>query len=153
MMARLGGSRIEPTIEAGVATKQELKLRTVVQFFKVNVASQDWRTVIYLTIDLPPPSNAPHKFTNGDVNTLPYSYTQGQSLPPLLRDGPDSPTSKYYTIPASPNTPHPTLPITFPNMAVYLASTVEDSRRMAHDNSSGMKRLAKTLEMLYPAQV
>ena len=36
---------------------------------------------------------------------------------------------------------------------MYLASAVEDSRRMAHDNFSGMKRLAKTLDILYPAQV
>ena len=61
--------------------------------------------------------------------------------------------SKYYTIPATPNTPYPTLPISFPNMAMYLASVVEDSRRMAHDGSSGMKRLAKTLDLFYPAEV
>ena len=61
--------------------------------------------------------------------------------------------SKYYTVPATPDTPHPTLPISFPNMAVYLASAVENSRKLAHDNSSGMKRLAKTLVMLYPAEV
>ena len=108
--------------------------------------------MIYLTIDNPPPSNAPNKFTNGDVNTLPFSY-RASPLPALLRDGPDAPFSKYYTIPATFNTPHPILPISFPNMAVYLASAVEDSRRMAHDNSSGMKRLAKTLDALYPAQV
>lgn len=74
-------------------------------------------------------------------------------LPALLRDGPDAPMSKYYTIPATPNTPYPTLPISFPNMATYLASAVEDSRRTTHDGSSGMKRLAKTLDTLYPAEV
>ena len=170
MMARLSGTRIEASVEALAATKQELKLRTVVQFvkvrmlppstmiplliysIKVNATSQDWRTVIYLTIDNPPPSNAPHKFTNGDVNTLPFSYT-ASPLPPLLRDGPDAPMSKYYTVPATPSSPHPTLPISFPNMAMYLASAVEDSRRMVHDSSGGAKRLAKTLDALYPAQV
>lgn len=101
-----------------------------------------------MTIDNPPPSNAPNKFTNGDVNTLPFSYTAAP-LPPLLRDGPDAPMSKYYTIPATSSTPHPTLPISFPNMAMYLASAVDDSR---HDNSA-MKRLSKTLDILYPAQV
>jgi len=118
----------------------------------VNATSQDWRTIIYLTIDNPPPTNAPHKFTNGDVNTLPFSYS-ASPLPALLRDGPDAPMSKYYTIPATPSTPYPTLPISFPNMAMYLASAVEDSRRMVHDGSSGMKRLAKTLDTLYPAEV
>ncbi|KAF9782910.1 hypothetical protein BJ322DRAFT_1126616 [Thelephora terrestris] len=152
MMARLSGSRIEPAVEVLAASKQEPKLRTVVQFVKVNATSQDWRTVIYMTIDNPSPSNAPHKFSNGDVNTLPWSYN-ATPLPPLLRDGPDTPVSKYYTIPATSSTPYPTLPISFPNMAMYLASAVEDSRRMAHDNSGGMKRLAKTLDMLYPAQV
>ena len=169
MMARLSGTRIEASIEAMAGTKQEMKLRTIVQFvrvsiksphdacvvnvlMKVNTTSQDWRTVIYLTIDNPPPTNAPHKFTNGDVNTLPFSYS-ASPLPTLLRDGPDGPMSKYYTVPATPSTPYPTLPISFPNMAMYLASAVEDSRRMGHDNSSGMKRLAKTLDTLYPATV
>lgn len=151
MMARLSGSRIEASVETLASSKQELKLRTVVQFVKVNSASQDWRTVIYMTVDLPPPTTAPHKYTNGDVNTLPFSYTL--TTPPTLHDGPDAPLSKWYTIPATPSTPHPTLPISFPNMAMYLASAVEDSRRMAYDNSSGMKRLSKTLDMLYPAQV
>ena len=35
MMARLSGSRIEASIEAMAGTKQELKLRTVVQFVRV----------------------------------------------------------------------------------------------------------------------
>ena len=168
-MARLSGTRIEASLEAMAANKQELKLRTVVQFvrvriqtlrifaplivlMKVNTTSDDWRTVIYLTVDSPPTSNASHKYTNGDVNTLPFSYTMSP-LPALLRDGPDGPMSKYYTVPATSNTPYPTLPISFPNMAMYLASAVEDSRRMAHDSSSGMKRLAKTLDTFYPAAV
>ena len=124
----------------------------LIRGMKVTPASQDWRTVIYLTIDNPPPATASRKFTNGDVNALPYSYTLG-SLPQLLRDGPNSQLSKYYTIPATPKVPYPKLPISFPNMAGYLASAVDDSRRMLHDNSSGMKRLAKTLDTLYPGKV
>ena len=168
-MARLGGTRIEASVGAMVVKERKIELRTVIQFvrariqtlmmfaplivfMKVNATSEDWRTVIYLTIDNPQPSHASHEYTNDDVNTLPFSYTMSP-LPALLRDGPDGPMSKYYTIPATPNTPYPTLPISLPNMAMYLASAVEDSRRMAHDNSSGMKRLAKTLNTFYPAKV
>ena len=61
--------------------------------------------------------------------------------------------SKYYTIPATQNVPYPTLPVTFPDMASYLASAVEDSRMMMCDGSNNMKRLARTLDMLYPAGV
>ena len=35
MMARLSGSRIEASVEALAGTKQELKLRTIVQFVRV----------------------------------------------------------------------------------------------------------------------
>ena len=58
--------------------------------------------------------------------------------------------SSYYTIPATPNTPYPTLPISFPNLAAYLASAADDSRGMARDDRSDMRRLAKTLDTLYP---
>jgi len=54
--------------------------------------------------------------------------------------------SKYYTIPATLNTPYPSLPISFPHLATYLASAAEDDR-------SDMKRLAKTSDTLYPADV
>ena len=37
MMARLSGTRVEASIEAMAGTKQELKLRTVVQFVRVRV--------------------------------------------------------------------------------------------------------------------
>ena len=168
-MARSSGSRIEPSVEAIVGNEQELKLRTVVQFVrvhtqflhdaymanlltKVDTASQDWRTVVYLTIDNSSPPDAPREFTNGDVNTLPFSYS-ASSLPSILRDGPDGPIAKYYTIPATQNTPYPTLPIGFPSVAVYLASAVYDSRRTERDDSGGMGRLAKILDTLYPAEV
>jgi hypothetical protein len=35
LMARLSGTRLEPTVEAMAISKTELKLRTVVQFIKV----------------------------------------------------------------------------------------------------------------------
>lgn len=35
LLARLSGSRLEPTLEAMAITKSDLKLRTVVQFVKV----------------------------------------------------------------------------------------------------------------------
>jgi hypothetical protein len=35
LMARLSGTRVEPTVEAFTVAKQELKLRTVIQFVKV----------------------------------------------------------------------------------------------------------------------
>jgi hypothetical protein len=163
LMAKLSGTRIEPSVAALAATRGELKLRTVVHFFKVrnsiwstrissesaqvHQASTDWRTVIYLTIDYEPPPD--HRHTNGDVNVLPYSYNLS-SLPALLSNGPESPVSKYYTIPATPTKPLPKLPITMPIMANYLASALEDSRRAPSDASSGLRRLAKMVDQFYP---
>ncbi|KAI0307261.1 hypothetical protein B0F90DRAFT_1622652 [Multifurca ochricompacta] len=147
LMAKLSATQIEPSVEASAVTKGELNLRTVVQFFKVHHASSDWRTVIYLTIDYPPPPE--HRYANGDVNVLPYSYNLS-SLPTLLRDGPASQVSKYYTIPATSRTPLPKLPITMPSMAMYLASALEDSRRALNDTSSGVRRLAKMVDQFYP---
>jgi hypothetical protein len=37
LMARLSGTRIEPSVEATTVSKVELKLRTVIQFIKVGV--------------------------------------------------------------------------------------------------------------------
>ncbi|KAI9466915.1 hypothetical protein BJY52DRAFT_28669 [Lactarius psammicola] len=147
LMAKLSATQIEPSTEAIAATKGELKLRTVVQFFKVHRSSPDWRTVIYLTIDYPPPPDP--RFTNGDVNVLPYSYNLS-ALPTLLSDGPESHVSKYYTIPATSRTPLPKLPITMPSMAMYLASALDDSRRALSDTSSGVRRLAKMVDQFYP---
>lgn len=147
LMAKLSATQIEPSTEAIAATKGELRLRTVVQFFKVHRASPDWRTVIYLTIDYPPPPE--QRYTNGDVNVLPYSYNLS-ALPTLLSDGPESHVSKYYTIPATSRTPLPKLPITMPSMAMYLASALEDSRRALSDTSSGVRRLAKMVDQFYP---
>jgi len=41
-MARLSGTRIEPTVEAMAITKTDLKLRTVVQFIKVNTIHEKY---------------------------------------------------------------------------------------------------------------
>ncbi|KAG1892302.1 hypothetical protein F4604DRAFT_1565739 [Suillus subluteus] len=151
LMARLSGTRVEPTIEALTVAKDELKLRTVIQFVKIHHSASEWRTVIYLTTDMPVPPSVTnsHKYTNGDVTVLPYSYTLSP-LPQLLRDGADSPMAKYYVVPATNSTPYPTLPINFPNLAMYLQSAVQVSRKAAHDGSSGLRRLALNIDTCYP---
>lgn len=98
---------------------------------------------------VPPSITNSHKYTNGDVTVLPYSYTLSP-LPQLLRDGADSPMAKYYVVPATPSTPYPTLPINFPNLAMYLQSAVQVSRKAAHDSSSGLRRLALNIDSCYP---
>lgn len=152
LMARLSGTRVEPTIEAlTIAKDEQLKLRTVIQFVKIHHSASEWRTVIYLTTDMPVPPSVTnsHKYTNGDVTVLPYSYTLSP-LPRLLRDGADSPMAKYYVVPATNSTPYPTLPINFPNLAMYLQSAVQVSRKAAHDSSSGLRRLALNIDSCYP---
>ncbi|KAI0304204.1 hypothetical protein BC826DRAFT_982033 [Russula brevipes] len=149
MMAKLSGTRIEPSVEALAVTKGELQLRTVIQFFKPHHASLDWRMVIYLTIDYPPPAD--YRVTNGDVNTLPYSYGLS-TVPAMLRDGSDSQLSKFYTVPETPRLALPKLPISMPSMAMYLASALENSRRALNDSSSGVRRLAKMVNQYYPKQ-
>lgn len=106
--------------------------------------------MLYLTIDHPVPPNAQNawKFTNGDVCTLPYSYNLSV-LPALLRDGADSAVATYYVIPATSKTPYPTLPINFPDMAMYLQSALQDSRKAMHDSSSGLRKLAKCVDSYY----
>lgn len=97
------------------------------------------------------PTSAPNswKYSNSDVNTLPYSYTLS-TLPTLLREGADNSLSTYYTIPSTARTPFPTLPIAFPDMAMYLQSAIDDSRRAMHDSSSGLRKLAKSVDLNYP---
>ncbi|KAI0776129.1 hypothetical protein BD413DRAFT_669305 [Trametes elegans] len=152
LMARLSGTRLEPTMEALAVVKTEMKLRVVVSFVKVHHASSEWHTVLYMTIDHPVPPSAPAgwRYRNGDTNTLPWSYTLSQ-LPPFLRDGADAALSKFYTIPASHEAPLPTLPISFPNLATYLALALESSRDAMHDSSSGVRRLAKYVDQFYPS--
>lgn len=119
-------------------------------FAKIHHSASVWRTVLYLTTDHPTPSNLPnaHKYTNGDVTVLPYSYAMSP-LPTLLRDGSESPMAKYYVVPSTPTTPYPTLPINFPNLAMYLQSAVQDSRRAANDSSSGLRKLAQYIDNCY----
>ncbi|KAG1752639.1 uncharacterized protein EDB91DRAFT_1044329 [Suillus paluster] len=151
LMARLSGTRVEPTLEALTVAKHELKLRTVIQLVKVHHSASEWRTVIYLTTDMPVPPSVTnsYKYTNGDVNVLPYSYSLSP-LPQLLRDGADSPMAKYYVVPATNSTPYPTLPINFPNLAMYLQSAVQDSRKAANDSSGGVRKLAHNIDSCYP---
>ncbi|KAK7061924.1 hypothetical protein R3P38DRAFT_2832342 [Favolaschia claudopus] len=155
LMARLSGTRIEPTVEAIAVTRSsQMHLRTVVQFVRTHHASLDWRTVLWFTIDHPVPTSMPNarKYTNGDVDTLPWSYTLS-SVPALLRDGSDSLLSKFYTIPSSAAVPFPALPISFPNMALYLQAALSESRKYMNDSSSGMRRLGKMVDMCYPQLV
>lgn len=151
LMARLSATRIEPTVEALSMAKHELRLRTVIQFVRVHHSSSDWRTLLYFTTDMPatPSAHNSQKYTNGDVGVLPFSYTLSP-LPTLLRDGAESQMAKYYVIPSTSTTPYPTLPINFPNLAMYLQSAVEDSRRAAIDGSSGMRKLAQFIDSCYP---
>ena len=68
----------------------------------------------------------------------------------LLRDAADTHISKTYTIPATESVPLPNLPVTFPNLALYLQAALDASRRQSND-SSGMGKLGKVVQMCYPA--
>ncbi len=105
-----------------------------------------------MTIDLPIPSDHRYKQRNtSDPALLPYSYTLSPT-PNFLRESADGPISKWYTIPSSENMPYPTLPITFPDLATYLMSALENSQRAINDRSSGLYRLAKSIGNFYPNQ-
>jgi len=58
--------------------------------------------------------------------------------------------AKYYVVPATNPTPYPTLPIDFPNLAMYLQSAVGDSRKAANDSSGGVRKLAQNIDSCYP---
>ncbi|KAF8639794.1 hypothetical protein AX17_001053 [Amanita inopinata Kibby_2008] len=150
LMARLPGTTIQATIEAMAMTKSEFKLRTVVQLVKPHLVSSEWRTVLWFTLDHPVPQNVTGSSRYmTDVNVLPWSYTFSQ-VPQLLRDSSDTQISKTYTIPACSAVPFPTLPITFPDLAMYLQASLESSRRYINDSSSGVRKLAKMIETCYP---
>lgn len=105
-----------------------------------------------MTIDVPPPADYRYKARNSnDPALLPYSYTLSPT-PTHLRDHSDGPMIKWYSIPATAQTPFPTLPISFPDLATYLMNALEDSRSVSHDRSSGHNKLAKTVDALYPNQ-
>ena len=84
-----------------------------------------------------------------DVNVLPYSYTLSP-LPPILQNHPDTPLSKVFTVPSTESKPYPILPITFPNLALYLQATLEESRRYMGDSTSGFRNLTKMIQLCYP---
>ncbi|THH27289.1 hypothetical protein EUX98_g6903 [Antrodiella citrinella] len=151
LMARLSGTRLEPTIEAMALVKTEMRLRVVVNFVKVHQNTSDWHIVLYMTIDQPVPADHPqkYKYKNGDPNLLPFSYSMS-ATPAYLREGADAPISKWYSIPSTAGLPYPKLPITFPDLATYLLDALEDSRRVLHDGSGGLRRLAKLVETCYP---
>lgn len=152
LLAWLSGSRMEPSVEAVAVTKADsLYLRTVIQFVKPHPTSIEWRIVLWFTLDHPVPASLPNarKYTNGDVDVLPWSYTLS-TLPALLQDGNDSAVSKTYTIPAVDGIPYPPLPISFPSLAMYLNAVVETSRRYTNDSSSGVRKLARMIDACYP---
>ncbi|TFK43654.1 hypothetical protein BDQ12DRAFT_675338 [Crucibulum laeve] len=152
LMARMSGSRMEAAMEALAVSKNEnMKLRTVIQFIKAHPLSE-WRTVLWFTIDHPIPPGLPgaHKYHSHNVNILPWSYTLSK-IPDVLHDAADTPVSKTYTIPSTDAVPYPTLPITLPNLAMYLQAALEESRNYLSDSSSGLRKLAKMVETCYPS--
>jgi hypothetical protein len=58
--------------------------------------------------------------------------------------------SKTYTIPVTDAIPLPTLPITFPNLALYLQAALDTSRRHLNDSPTGLGKLGKMVQMCYP---
>ena len=46
LLAKLGDTQIQPTVEALAATKGELRLRTVIQFFKVRDSTRPSRAIL-----------------------------------------------------------------------------------------------------------
>lgn len=105
-----------------------------------------------MTIDMPIPPEHKLRYRNwNDPSVLPYSYSLSPT-PAYLREDADGPMSKWYTIPSTSQNPYLTLPVTFPDVATYLMSAFENSRRGMHDRSSGWQRLTKYVEAFYPTQ-
>lgn len=109
----------------------------------------EWRTILWFTVDHPVPNNIPnaHRYQSPNVNILPFSYTLS-SVPAVLRDASDTIISKTYSIPATAAFPYPSLPITFPNLAMYLQAALDDSRQQ--NESSPSRKLAKMVQTCYP---
>ena len=107
---------------------------------------------MYLSLDHPVPPGHNWKFTNGDTTVLPYSYVLSGNTPAHLMT---SPLSQIYVIPLSASSPFPILPISLPNLALYLQSAMQDSRarKVQNDPSNGMRRLAKMVDAYYPEEV
>ncbi|KZT74283.1 hypothetical protein DAEQUDRAFT_720441 [Daedalea quercina L-15889] len=150
-MARLPATRVEPSLDALKKLKGEARLRLVVSFVKVHSTSSEWLAGVYMSIDVPVPVNAPNaaRFRSGDSSMVPWSYTMS-SAPAVMRDGADGPLSKFYTIPSVPGNLYPTLPTTFPDLAMYLASALELSRNGPLEGYPGLRRLSKLVDTLYP---
>jgi hypothetical protein len=91
------------------------------------------------------------RYTNKDTTLLPYSYTLNEPAPYLANRA----DSQLYVIPLSPTSPFPILPISLPNLALYLQSAMRDSRvrKVQNDPSNGMRRLAKVVMDCYPEEV
>ncbi|KAF8586713.1 hypothetical protein K439DRAFT_1408442 [Ramaria rubella] len=172
-------TRLEPGIDAIAEVKEGWCLRVVVQFVKLPYTANTWRTILHLTLDEPIPRGTPqsHRFTNGDTTVLPYSYWLGPAphahAPHFTSSGPTStsttttPTTttasssssttmiqQLYTVPLSPSSPFPILPISLPNVALYLQSAMRDSRarKVQSDVTGGMRRLARMVGACYPEE-
>ncbi|KAI0089266.1 hypothetical protein BDY19DRAFT_134737 [Irpex rosettiformis] len=151
LMALMSETRIEPNIEAQAAVKTAMHLRVVINFVKLHATSLDWHVILYLTIDLSVPNDQRYnKYRNlSDPSVLPFSYTLSPT-PTHLREAADSPLQKWYSIPSTGNKPSITLPVSFPDLAQYLISAVEESRRAVSDRTTSMGRLAKCIDTFYP---
>ena len=146
LLAKSSTSRLEST------SQKYFKLRTVVQFTKVSEVVLPVTTLLYapqltkqggfdvilwFSIDQPVPSNLPHRaqYDSSNPNILPWSYTQSPG--PLLLD--HSGPYKPYTIPATYKLPYPTLPVTFPDLALYLQAALEESKQQIRHNTGGRR--------------
>lgn len=124
LLAQSSTSRLEST------SRKYLKLRTVIQF--TNLTRYGSReTILWFTIDQPVPPNIPDgvQYNSSNPNILPWSYTQSPIPALLARPG----YFKPYTIPATDKLPYPTLPITFPDLALYLQAALEESKHIRDD--------------------
>jgi len=61
--------------------------------------------------------------------------------------------TQFFTVPSTTESPYPTLPITFPNLALYLQSVLEDSRQAANDVNGSYRRLGKMLDTYYREEI
>jgi hypothetical protein len=57
--------------------------------------------------------------------------------------------SRTYTILATESLPYPTLPLTFPTLALYLQAALDFSRQ-AKEDKTGYSKLAKMVKTCYP---
>jgi hypothetical protein len=107
---------------------------------------------LWFKIDYPVPAEIPdaQKWTANNPNMLPFAFTLN-TLPRILQNATDGPVSKTYTIPATETMPYPTLPISCPNLAIYLQAVLDFSRGHKDDNS-GFKKLAKMVNTCYPSR-